>query len=213
MKTSSKMRRQHASKRVRLVDTREMEVNFFNLGVVRNPVLSTGEMFALPLIALGPDEQERDGLSITLKSVSFKHLFHLPPLDAGAQAISPDTVRWIVFIDKQANGALPAVTDLLDTAYFQSEYNVGNEGRFIILLDETESLLYTGGMASDGAGLVSHQATRMTFQHQHDLDLTIQYGGDLGAIMNITSNNLLIFYISQAALIATITDIQVRYIG
>lgn len=48
--------------------------------------------------------------------------------------------RIIVGIDKQSNGALPAVTDVLEAASPISHYNLANRKRFKILFDRTMTL-------------------------------------------------------------------------
>lgn len=98
--------------------------------------LSTG-------IILGDGATQRDGIQIVPESLRFRWSAFNGATNVLAKA------RMIVFQDRQANGVLATVTDVLDTAVIDSMYNptvVSEQKRIRILYDHTFDLgILTGG--------------------------------------------------------------------
>lgn len=131
-------------------------------------------------------------------------------IDAQATPASGDTVRVIMFLDKQANGATAAVTDILETASFLSFNNLANSGRFQTLLDKTVTLNYMT-LASDGAGLVSSANKFTDFSFHKRCNIPIEFSATTGAITEIRSNNIGVLLISRAASSALFSNIRIRF--
>lgn len=86
----------------------------------------------LHLIAQGDTSSLRTGLKI-----SAKNLYINISLQWKTTATQETTARFIVFIDKLSNGAIPAGVDLMETLSTTSLYDNRNEGRrFIVLCDK-----------------------------------------------------------------------------
>ncbi len=160
----------------------------------------------------GNSESERVGRKVTIKKVGWRYKIELPESDAQATPSEGDTVRAIMFLDKQANGATAAVLDILETANWQSFNQLANKSRFRILMDRTHDLNYRG-MASDGAGLVSQANWVESHAFFKTCNIPIEYdnSANTGAIGTIRSNNIGVLMISKSGLASMISKIRVRY--
>lgn len=97
-------------------------------------ISSTGGLIRFTAgLGQGVTEQTRIGQVIRITSVQLKML-----LAAGSGG---SFVRMIMFVDKEMDGVLPVVTDLLNTADIRSPYNTDNLGRFRIIEDKTVSVV------------------------------------------------------------------------
>lgn len=93
-----------------------------------------------PIVA-GGFANQRDAAQITTEELWLRVGAFIPPAGDSQQ------LRLILFQDKQANGAVPAITDILDTASWNSCYNVTTQiqqQRFH-LIDDTTVCLNIGG--------------------------------------------------------------------
>lgn len=129
---------------------------------------------SLNLVPQGTDENERIGRKITVYQISFNGII--------TQSSSSDALRIILYLDKQANGANAAVSDILDTADVYSFMNLANRDCFEIL---QEWLFGSDTFAtSGGAG--------KAFMQQVDIgiEVPIEFSGATGAITEVRSNNL-----------------------
>jgi len=91
----------------------------------------------LPSIQQGDTDATREGNIIRVKRVVFRA--HCNDSTAGGH------VRLILFIDRQANGTTPSVTDVLTSANWAALYNTNNVvgvggSRFAILSDKTDAI-------------------------------------------------------------------------
>lgn len=82
-------------------------------------------------ITQGDDFNERVGREVHMKSIQIDA--SVAPQDS---TTFDSTMRFIVFIDKQANGAAPTGTDILASSSPQAFLNLNNKDRFIILFDK-----------------------------------------------------------------------------
>lgn len=98
---------------------------------INQPVEATGTTFLLNGISLGDTEDTRDGMSVKQLSVDVKLTFNVNPEQLEASTV----VRYAIIHDKQSDGAIPALTDWLDTANVNSFRNLHNGKRFRVLLD------------------------------------------------------------------------------
>ncbi len=157
-----------------------------NDGVIANGGTITP---SICLIAQGVTESERVGRKCTIKSVNWRYQVSLPEFDAAGTPATPTTVRFIVYLDKQCNGAAAVTTDLLETADIHSFRNLSNTGRFMFMLDKVITLNYIT-MASDGAGVVSGGEVFREFTFFKQCSLPIEFNGTTGVIGEIRSNNI-----------------------
>lgn len=117
------------------------EVKFYDIGITFT--IPNGPSFVGSIcynsIAQGLGGSNRIGLSVSVKSFSYKMNLDLP-----LAATGPTNVRVIVFWDKQSNGAQPGVTDLLTAANINSFLSMAYKERFTVLRNHYCSLSPNG---------------------------------------------------------------------
>lgn len=96
-----------------------------------NPAInSTGSVtWVTNSLAQGDQVANRTGNSILLKSVFLRGTANM------SSSATTTTMRLIFFLDKENDGATPAVTDVLQTADVKSNYNLLHSKRFVMLYD------------------------------------------------------------------------------
>lgn len=187
------------------------ELKFLDSTIVDAIVATAGSIEdSINLVAQGVTESERIGRKCVLKSVSWRYKVDLPEQDAQGTPGAGDTLRIIMFLDKQANGATAAITDVLETATHQSFYNLANQNRFSILCDKLHNINYAG-LASDGAGVVSQALVIQNKTFYKKLDLPIEFSGTTGAITEIRSNNIGVILISDRGVCGFSSQIRIRF--
>jgi len=162
-----------------------------------SPIPSAGTTLAIPLIGQGTAENQRVGRECTLLQFHMNYLLWLPALDAGAVALSGDCVRMMLVLDKQCNGVIAKVEEILESTNYLSMININNRSRFDILWEKWYDMIYQSGLASDNAGLVSHTGRQMVANYTRDMRIPIRFNGTVGLISEITSSNLVLLYITQ----------------
>ncbi len=162
------------------------------------------------LIPQGVTEVQRIGRKCTIKSINWRMSLNLAEQDAQATPESGDTVRIIMYIDKQCNGATAAVLDVLESADFQSFNNLSNKSRFRTLMDRTITLNFAT-LASDGAGVVSSTDMFIDQQFYKKCNIPIEFDATTGAITEIRSNNIGVLLISRAGVSIFNSKIRLRF--
>ena len=120
-------------------------------------------------IALGDDDNERDGDVIHVKTLSFRAELKMPD---GASAInsnlnSSDSIRFLICYDKRPDGAFPAVSEVLNSTDVLSAYNhdnTRNGGRFRVLYDKTFDI-----MAPTDTHYNNSAAGYYTYRHERSI--------------------------------------------
>lgn len=161
-------------------------------------------------IPQGVTEKTRVGRKAVLKSIQWDYNVFLVQQDAGALPPNPDRLRLILYQDKQCNGVTAGVTDILETADWQSFYNLVNQGRFKILMDKTHTLNYAG-LASDGAGVVSASGVDRRYTRTWKINTPIEFNAATGAITEIRSNNYGVLAISANGLGGVESKFRLRF--
>lgn len=116
-----------------------------------------------------------------------------------ANNVLGDKVRWIVFVDRQANGAVPAaISDLIQTmpgatTDIHSFRNMDNVDRFVILKDKT----YTLNQGSQSGALGSAQVLR-EIKMNKKCNIPLEFSSTTGVITEIRSNNVMSLFINTA---------------
>lgn len=163
---------------------------------------STGNVIAsVFLITQGDDVQYRTGNRIWVKKLQY-HFFLQRSANAdlknNMQAITPNYVRVIIFLDTQCNGAAAGVTDVLDSADWQEFNNIDNSRRFKVLrnimMRQDITPVYYGT-----TDYISGNAATSVARGVINMNLPIDYSAAGGAIGNIRSNNIGILVISKEA--------------
>ena len=113
-------------------------------------------------------------------------------------------------MDKQCNGATAAVTDVLETAHWQSFRNLSNSGRFNIFLDKVVTLNYAG-LASDGAGVVSQARVTRELDFYKTCTVPLEFDSTTGAITEIRSMNIGVLLIGSGQNVQFDSKFRLRF--
>ncbi len=167
---------------------------------------------SINLIPQGVTEITRIGRKCTVTHINWRWKCTLAEFDATATPASGDIARLIMYIDKQANGATAAVTDILESANFLSYNNLANSQRFTTLMDKKVTLNYAC-MASDGAGLVSGADVLRFGKFHKRCNIPLEFNSTTGAIGEIRSNNIGVLLISTNSLMVFVSKIRLRFEG
>ncbi len=173
-------------------------------GVIQN----TG---SINLIPQGVTEKQRVGRKCVIKSIGWRFECSLPEQDAQGTPENNDVLRVIMYQDKQCNGATAAVTDILESADYQSFNNLANSSRFRTLMDRTYALNWEGGMASDGAGLVSQARTTIADTFFKRCNIPLEFDSTTGALTEIRSNNIGVLLVSSQGSSQFLSKIRLRF--
>ncbi len=191
------------------------ELKFHDIAVDDATVSGTGDIQnagSINLIGQGITESTRIGRKCTLRSMAWHIGLTIPEQDAQSTPVQGDTVRIILYLDKQANGATAAVTDILESADYDAFNNLANKSRFRTLCDKWITLNYAG-MASDGAGVVSQARVVRQFNMFKKLNVPLEFLGvaNPAAMTEVRSNNLGVLLISRFGLMTFDSKVRIRF--
>jgi len=159
---------------------------------------------SINLVSQGVTERTAVGRKYTIKSIHVKFFMDLP------STIDPDdttdSIRLVVYLDTQANGATALVADLLQDATVWNSFNeLSNSLRFKILMNKTVTLTSRG---SDASTFAKVQTNRM---FNKKCNIPIEYTLTGGAIGTIQSNNIGIMAITEGGLIRLLVQTRIRF--
>lgn len=185
------------------------ELKFFDGANSTASVSATGAILedSLNEIAQGAGESNRVGRKCTLKSIHLRGEFTLPAQTSATT--SSERVRFIVYLDKQCNGATAAVTDILESGNQDSFLNLANKSRFRILGERTCALNAHGATAT--AGAYTFGEVVKNFKMNLKCNLPLEFDGATGAITELRSNNIRVLAISDSAVATCVFRWRVRY--
>lgn len=190
-----------------------LELKFHDVDSDNAAIGTAGDIEAtINIIPQGITEIERIGRKCTLKAINWRYTLYLADQDAAAVVKESDTARLILYLDTQTNGATAAVLDILETANFQSFNNLVNKGRFQILMDRTEDLNVLA-MASDGTGLMSNGANRVSRSFYKKCNIPLEFSADTGALTEMRSNNIGLLAISRRGTVTLDSKFRLRFVG
>lgn len=174
----------------------ERKVN--DTGFVQYNVNTTGNFTLLANPAVGANFNERIGRKITLKSVFIRGLLTFQnAIEWNANQVSAaQLARFMLVWDTQPNGAIPAITDVLNTNEAASQLNLNNRDRFRILSDREWAL----GPFQTGAGtsMVAGDKCSVPFKKYKKLNLEMIFNGNsTGTIADINSGALYMLWIGS----------------
>lgn len=182
-------RRAVPSSELKFLDTNQATEASATAGVIHS--------ISLNFIAQGVTESERIGRKCSIVKVFLKGEVTLPPTATVGEA--DNTIRLIVYCDKQANGATAAVLDILETASPYAFRNLANSGRFRILYDNRWEL--SAQAVFGGTAAPTSVTLRRPFNIAKNLNLPIEFSGVGGTIDELRSNNIGVLSVCEAALV------------
>lgn len=160
---------------------------------------TTGFVQCICIPVLGNDYNNRVGRKITMSSVYVRGYARTEiSATPAATTVSSQQGRIMLIYDDQPNGALPAITDILNTADPASQLNLNNRDRFRVLKDKCFAFDPYLQSASASAQIFSVRIYRKL-----NIDCTFN-GVNGGTIADIQTGALLLAYVgSNAAGVST----------
>lgn len=140
--------------------------------------------------AQGSDFHQRIGRLIKIKHV--KVLLEVYPTDT---TIQPQTVTVSLVVDKQTNGAAPAITDIYQTGNSMAFDNLDNRERFRILGHRT-ILIGSADVAAGGGAPLTPSIGRVDMVRK--MNTSVVFGGVNATVADIKSNSLFVVIRSSA---------------
>lgn len=152
----------------------------------------TGSVTALNLLAVGDDNNTRDGRQVTIKSVQVHGI--ISPVDA---TTAPNKWRVMLVWDNAANsGAIATIAQILSAATGTAFPLVDNSNRFTILVDRTGVI---GGFDTTATQAYAMSPTVCEIEIYKKINQVTQYSGTTAAIGSIQNGALLMVTIGSAA--------------
>lgn len=179
------------------------ELKFFDTALSDASVAADGVVQgSLNLIPQGVTESTRVGRKCVIKNLNFRLTLYRVLVDSVATALPHEQVRIMLVLDKQANGANPAITDILETDDMNSFNNLANKSRFRVLYDKVFNM---DALAVGSNGTTVDQAARSrTVSCFKKVNLPIEFSSTTGAITEIRSNNLVWVTVTDTGSLTTI---------
>lgn len=174
------------------------ELKFHDISMDDTVVSNTGEIQnagTLLVIPQGINEKQRIGRLARIRSIQWRYDLKLNATAGATLAGTTDICRMILYVDKQANSATAQVLDILETADYQSFYNLANKTRFRILLDKSV-VMNTIAAAGDGAVNDTGDYLKQG-RYSKRCNIPIEYAGTDGTIDEIKTNNIGVLLISR----------------
>ncbi len=188
----------------------KLELKFFDLDIDDATVASGATIVqdSCNLIPQGITEVTRVGRKCTIKSINWRMQISTN-VQSNTASPATEVVRVILYLDKQANGATAATTDLVETADFQTFNNLANKKRFRTLMDRTYPLQI---MASSGADATAEWAgDNITDTFFKKVNIPIEFNSTAGAITEITSNNIGVLILGKQGLAVFSSKMRIRF--
>ncbi len=187
------------------------ELKFHDLDIDISPVGLAGVIAqdSVNLIAQGVTESERIGRKCRIKSINWR--FNCRLLATTVAANTSDTIRILLYLDKQANGATASITGILESANYQSFNNLTNKGRFRTLMDKTLALNCTAGSGRGSTDTLSYAEHNVASSYFKNVNIPIEFSAGTGAIGEITSNNIGVLLITESGLVNFTSKMRLRF--
>lgn len=170
---------------------RQSEKKYVNNAAIAQTCAPAGTIWAAgpSLVSQGTTDATRIGNIIQVRS--FYSFFSF----VGSDGYGP--IRVLVYRDKQCNGAVASITDILQQATAYGVYNndnvVGYGGaRFNILYDKTIDLI------SSETAVAGFRVSKTFIVKPSDVACNINYDGNAGTIADLTGNDIRVIVFGPA---------------
>ncbi len=193
------------------------ELKFHDLDIDDAAIAANGTIVksSVLTIAEGNGESNRIGRKIIVKNINWRYTITL-----NSTAVKEDTseiVRVILYLDKQTNGAIAAVsTDagILETDNYQSFNNLNNKNRFRILSDRTYHLRSQSGSGRGTTDTLAFGEDIIEDQIYKKCDFPIEYDNSTtdGALTSMRSNNVGVLLLSKGGFAVFDSKMRIRYL-
>ncbi len=187
----------------------EPELKFFDVNINETLVAVTAEFTQLLLIPQGTTESTRIGRNCIVKSIELR--LNMNMIGAADPLTASDTIRIILYLDKQTNGGAATALQILETDNYLAFPNLSNSKRFTLLWDKTVHIRATAGSGNGTANDVF--SNEFQLQYRKNLNLPIEYNNTAGALTEMSTNNLALMYISRRNRTAIDGRCRIRFTG
>ncbi len=177
----------------------------------QTPIANTGSIVG---IVQGTGENQRIGRKCTITNIHIRLCYEKTTIATAtltAAVASHDSVRCIVFWDKQCNGAQAQPLEILETDAYNAFRNMANLQRFVILYDSLFAFNTGAIAAGDGTSNDSQNIHRDLIKRVNiKCFIPIEFDSTTGALTEIRSNNIGILFWSKFANRSNLTGSKCR---
>jgi len=187
----------------------KMELKFHDVDLDDAVIANTGTITdSINKIAQGVGECQRIGRKCCITNINWRFKITLPATTD--ETNTSDTVRVIVYIDKQCNGAAATVLGILESTNYLSFNNLANKSRFRTLMDRTYDLISrSGGTSAAGVDQFGEFVISDTFFKR--VAISLEFDDINGAITEIRSNNVGVLLLSSAGICLFNSKFRLRF--
>lgn len=172
----------------------ELKHSTTNINIIPS---GSGTFTEISSLTQGTGSTQRVGNRVNVSHIEIVGVMSLPV------AAAFDVVRMIVGIDKQSDGALPVIADVLESNNWAQPYNLDkNPSRFRILYDRIFDLTNPSATVTQ---CVKH------FHIKKKLDMVTYYAGNAGTVADVLKNNIFVLCISSAGVGSAFMNVQYCY--
>ncbi len=172
------------------------------------------ELFStLVTVAQGDLETSRDGRQCLITDIHFRMHIFMPVQSLTSN--EHDFVRFVVVLDKQCNGAAPAIDDIIESADIDAFRSLEHSRRFRTLYDKTHSFWPTAGCGNGTTNFVLYNDRYFQINLTPPGGILMEYdtSASTGVISTRTSNNIFVWAISKHAIARIAGRARIRFYG
>lgn len=165
------------------------EKKFVDTSISISPVAGSNAFTSgqlLNSLANGTSASDRIGRKVVMKSIYIRWSFEMAPT-----GVDGAPLRILVVYDKQANGALAAITAPLVSSAFNSLNNLSNKDRFVTLFDHISDPIDAEG---------PHAVAGVLYK---PINLEVQFDEDTDGGIDDIMSGAVILYVAQQGTIIT----------
>ena len=182
------------------------ELKFHDDAINILPIPNTGHIFSTTVaIPQGTGESERIGRKCVVKSWSMRYALTLQ--EQTLPANTHDEVKIFIMQDRQTNGTVALILDVLEQDNIHSYRNLANTGRFKVLATRSHCMSNpAGGNSNFGTNIQKGQFHIKMF-------MPLEYSSTTGSLTELKSNNIFMLLISLDSRTHIQGRIRVRFEG
>ncbi len=188
------------------------ELKFFDTNTSTQPVSNAGIIHSPTLLVIPQDNTQsgRIGRKVNVKSISGHLKCSMDSSTTTGTRLS-DTLRIIIYLDKQCNGAAATVLQILNTAAVNSFRNLEQSERFRVLWEKEYSLNYGGGQGNGSTISWSEVVRKYKVNIKCHIPVVYDNALSTGALTTIRSNNIGVLAISTNGVADLVATWRIRY--
>lgn len=167
---------------------------------------------SINLIPQGTTQSERIGRRVVVKKIIVKYSITLNESDSSTT--TNDYLRFIVYQDKQCNGAAATAANILALIGGHgvlSNRNLSNSARFKILKDQKTAITSEASIYQEVATNLVNMEKIKWEEFYLECNIPLEFDSTTGAITEIRSNNIGYLLISDGGLIDVSSTFRIRY--